>query len=61
MSKLLVYPLITPIVIPYITPQYNPPLRSLDYGSYRFGVSHSELGCRGFGGQALGGKGPEWA
>ena len=33
LSKLLVSPLIAPIVVPYIIP-YNPPLRSLDYGSY---------------------------
>ena len=34
LSKLLVSPLITPIVVPYNNLLCNAPLRSLDYGSY---------------------------
>ena len=35
LSKLLVSPLITPIVVPRINPPYIPPLRSVDYSSFR--------------------------
>ena len=49
LSKLLVSPSIAPIIVPYISPYiiYNPPLRSLDYRSYRlsgfgFRLQHSQ-------------------